>query len=379
MAADVSKGGLVREVNFGDAPEATRLLRSLGLAMPVTPEDIDSHWRRLWIDNPAIMSSEKELSLGWALEKDGRMVGFFCNLPLLYYYGERKLIAADASQWGLEKHHRAKILQLADAYFNQNGADILMATTANVAAGRIFERYGAARIPQPDYDRALYWVTNSKGFLRTGLRKKGLNMPTAKILARGGAPLLDTWISIAKRSPSSGGGCIDLIDVEDIDTEFDDLWLRKRGESNKLLAARSAECIRWQLGAPHISDRTKILVNRQGGRLRGYAALINDEVPDIGLKRLKIVDLFVEKDDQIIVDSLLFEAFRLAREGRQDILELMGLPRNLRHMAQRHRPFVRQLPTWPLFYDAVEKDLVEPLKHQDAWYISSYDGDTILV
>ena len=104
-----------------------------------------------------------------------------------------------------------------------------------------------------------------------------------------------------------------------------------------------------------------------------------DDASDIGLKRSKIVDLIVEDDDPDIVGALLSEAFRLAREEKLDILELVGLPLALRRIVRNHRPFVRRLPTWPLYYKAIEPNLAHALTDQNAWYITPYDGDTTLV
>lgn len=56
------------------------------------------------------------------------------------------LVAVD-SQWRLDQRHRAKILRLANAYFEQSNVDLLIATTANKAAGRIFKHFGADKIP----------------------------------------------------------------------------------------------------------------------------------------------------------------------------------------------------------------------------------------
>ncbi|MHA1598064.1 MAG: hypothetical protein ACTSV1_05015 [Alphaproteobacteria bacterium] len=364
-----------REATVEDSVEATALLAALGLVMPDGADAARAHWRRFWIDNPAFIEGRRKPQPGWVLQDDGRMVGFFGNIPLLYYYGDRPVIVADASQWGIEKPYRADVDRLADAYFGQPDVDLLLVTTGIKPTGRIFERYGAARIGQADYDRVLYWITDATGFLRAGLRKKGYGATLASMAAlAGGLPL-----ALLKGGRPRGGAVdIDLLNISDIDDGFDDLWQRKRGEADRLLACRTAACLRWHFDAPGIGTRTRLLVARKNRRLDGYAAIMREDQPEIGLKRLKIVDLFVDGDDAGVIDGLLAEAYELARAEGCHVLELVGLPEPLRRMVSAHNPLTRAMPTWPLYYKAVTADLAAPLARAESWYITPFDGDTAL-
>lgn len=120
----------VREAVFEDCEAATELLRRLGLIMPEGRDAVRAHWDRLWRTNPAMLESRPKPALGWVLEDGGRMVGFFGNVPLLYDLGGRAVMVADASQWGVEKAYRHHTPRLADAYFDQVNADLLLVTTA---------------------------------------------------------------------------------------------------------------------------------------------------------------------------------------------------------------------------------------------------------
>ncbi len=360
-----------------DGPRAIKLLANLGLDVPESSTDIEAHWRRLWVENPAIAAADIKPPLGWVLEKEGQIVGFFCNLLLLYYYGERPVIVADASQWGLDKRHRAKILRLSNAYFNQEGADILMATTANAAAGRIFERHGSARIPQPGYDQVLYWILDGSGFARAALKRKNTSPVLTKLISMGAGPIINTGLSIGWRQPSGSVNNVDLIDVEKIDENFDELWRKKIGEKEKLLACRSAQCLRWHFGGSPNNQTTQILI-QQEKQLKGYMAVRREDASEIGLKRLRIVDLFVLDDDAPTVVDLLIAAFDYGRQQGCHVLEWIGMPPNIREFALKSRPFTRQLPTWPLFYKVTDVSLRSGLKTENDWYITPYDGDTTL-
>ncbi len=367
----------LRQADMGDCQEATELLRRLGLVMPRGNDLIEAHWRRFWVDNPAFIRGRAKPANGWLLEDGGRMVGFFGNIPLLYYHGDEPVVVADASQWGVEKPYRDQTARLAEAYFGQDNADMLLVTTGIKPTGRLFERYGAARIPQPDYDRVLYWVVDGGGFMASAFRKKGVAPPLASLAAALAAPLAHAGIVLGRRRPGPAAGAIDLIGVGDIGDEFDRLWRRKRDEAPRLLACRSADCLRWHFGTPSLAARTRFIIDRQD-RLQGYAAVMREDAPEIGLKRLKIVDVFVANDDPEIFDRLLAAAHDHARSEGCHVLELVGLPENLRGAAMRYRPFVRSMPTWPLYYKAVSETLAAPLRRRQAWYVTAYDGDTAL-
>ena len=368
----------LREATFGDCQEATELLRDLGLVMPEGREAVDAHWRRLWINNPAMRGDGAKPSLGWVLEDQGKMVGFFGNIPILYYYGDRPVIVADASQWGVAKSYRGETSRLAEAYFSQVQVDLLLVTTGIKPTGRLFEGHGAHRIPQPDYDQILFWSVDSAGFIEASLRK--MNTPAGVALTVGavGGPLADLAMAVNHRRPKEANQPIDIIGVGDIDDSFDDLWRVKQGEAAKLLACRSAGSLRWHFGVESLAQRCRFLVYREKG-LKGYAAVLREDSPDIGFKRLKIVDLFVAGDDEAVVNALLCKAYALAKQTGCHVLEVIGLPAALRRQILHHRPFIRRMPTWPLYYKPGNDRLAGELEQEAAWYVTPYDGDTSLL
>lgn len=367
----------LREARPKDGMEASELVRSLGLTMPETPAAIEAYWRRLWVDNPAIPTEGQKPPLGWVLEKNNRMVGFFCNVPLLYYFGKRRVTVSVASQWGLNKSHRRKIHQLAGAYFEQGHVDILMATTANKSAGRIFEHYGADRIPQADYDRALYWIIDSGGFLGAALKRKKTPPLLTSFLKAVAGPLVWTAQTMGWRRPTGQETNVELIGANEIDDRFNDLWVRKRDEAQRLLACRTADCLRWHFSGTQHEKGTRVLTHGRE-RLRGYGVVMREDANEIGLKRLRIADLFVENNDPAVVNDLLSAAFAYGWSQGCHVLEWVGMTADMRQTAMQHNPLVRTLPTWPLFYKVADDDLKASLVTPDAWYITPYDGDTTL-
>jgi hypothetical protein len=369
----------LREAKYKDSETATELLRELGLILPEGRENINKHWHRLWVDNPALQIEGSSPARGWVLEDAERMVGFFGNIPLLYDYGGRPVIVADASQWGVKKNYRGETSRLAEAYFTQKNAALLLVTTGIKPTGRIFTRYGGLPVPQAGCDQVLLWVLDPRGFMQAGLMKKGINKNIAAMIACTSAPIARAGMMLSSHSPSGRAENIDQINVDQIEDEFDGLWVRKRGEADCLMASRTSESLRWHFGTQSMMQRTRLLVCRSQKELLGYAVIMREDAPSIDLLRLKIIDLFVADNNEAVIDSLLAAAFEVAHSDGCHVLELIGLPSPLRNsIISRHNPRKRMMETWPAFYKAMQDDLNLQLKDEESWYMTAYDGDTAL-
>ncbi|MCH7864008.1 MAG: VCBS repeat-containing protein [Proteobacteria bacterium] len=258
--------------------------------------------------------------------------------------------------------------------------DLLLVTTAIKPTSRIFERYGGTRLPQPGFDRVLYWVIDGGGFVRAGLRKKGLGPVYSWIVGTGGGILLNARMRLSGRRPFAPLDDITIITVDQIDEAFDALWQRKTGEyPGRLLARRDAESLRWHFEAGAAADQTRIICCRRDGQLEGYAVLIRDDAPGIGLKRFKIADLFAAGDEEKTVGALLTAAYEYSLAKRCHVLEIIGLPKRPRSLVLAHKPFHREMPTFPFYFKALREDLKKPLETEDGWYVTAFDGDTALL
>jgi hypothetical protein len=254
-----------------------------------------------------------------------------------------------------------------------------LVTTGIKPTGRIFERYGGFPVPQPGCDQVLLWVLDPRAFLKAGLMKKGINQGVAAAVALTSAPIVRAAIALNGHRPSGLAGNVDQISIDQIEDEFDGLWQRKRDEVDCLLASRTSESLRWHFGTERMLERTRLLVSRGPEGLAGYATIMREDALDIGLKRLKIIDLFVAGNDEAVIDNLLAAAFEVARADGCHVLELTGLPSVLReHIISCHHPRTREVATWPAFYKAMRGDLDVPLQDEKSWYVTAYDGDTAL-
>lgn len=376
---DTAKGAL-RTASIDDAPAITGFLAALGLVMPDGPEAVIRHWRGLWMDNPALPHHAKDVALGWVLEDGGAIKGFFGNIPQISWQGDKPVLISSARAWAVDPGYRTETSRLCEAFFGQTNVDVVLISSANPPAGKRCLAYGGAKMPQPGYADILYWVVDASGFLKAAFRKKGRGKFMAGLLGLLGSVPLDFSMRIAGRRPYGALDKITPVGVGAIDDAFDDLWTRKKKQlADVMLASRDAETLKWYFSLGAASDDVRFLRYDDGGMLKGYAVLVREDAPGIGLKRMKIADIFIDGDDAKVLQALLAGAYEYAMAKRCHVLELIGLPEGLRGEVMKTKPMSRPMATFPFFYKAMGAEMAARLGDPAAWYVTAYDGDTSLI
>ena len=368
----------VREARYADAGPVAALTQRNGLASgTVSAND----WSELWRENP-VLQERPSLPIGWVLESDGRVAGYLGNIPRHYHLGGQRLLAAAARGMAVDVDQRRHSLRLVAAFFSQKGVDLLLNTTANAAAGAVFQLCKAARCPQPDCDRALFWIVDARGFGESALRKRG----HGSITARAGSVLLGPALALEGRLRRRGrfgpAGDLELSVAEprQLGDDFDAFWQRLlAARPGTLLADRSRQTLQWQFGRPGAAARhARVVCARRAGRITGYAVVTREDAAEIGLRRSRIVDLMAENNDPQVIDSLAQASFDLARASGSHVLESMGFPAITAEQLVARKPYARMLPAWPYWYYAPSADLRGQLQSPGAWHASAYDGDSSL-
>lgn len=368
---------VLREVLLEDCDAVAALKQRVGMSL-----DSQQNWQRLWKNNPALSVRHLKLSMGWVLEVEDRIVGYIGSIPLLCRYGDETLLAAAATGFAVDPahQHRGYGTSLASAFFKQGNVDMLLNTTANEAAGRIFQLFRGSAVPQKGYDKVLFWVLDPCGFLTAVLRWKKINPALERISGKLFGILLRGDIAVRKRSPYmiTRSTDVGLLDIDDIGDEFDDLWCRKLHEGKRLLSYRTAEVLRWHFEKPVTGHKAKVVCSYVSGKLAGYAVIMREDSTQIGLTRSRIVDIFAERDDPQVIDQLLLASYEYAKDDGSHVLEMIGFPRAIREQFLTCNPYSRKLPSWPYFYKVLNGSVGKQLENEDAWYACSFDGDASL-
>lgn len=362
---------LLRAMTPDDYGPVAALLRRNGLAAAPAAD-----WRELLVSNPF---RDPDADMGWVLEDDaGVVVGTFGNLRLGYEWNRRPLRTAAAYAWAVDPAYRDDSIRLLRRYMRQLRTDVLLTSTASARVGEIFTAVRFEPVPHPDYDQALFWVTNASGFVGAALRQKGI--PLAALLRYPAGFLLSTLDRGFRRTsppaPARGGWGVHRLDA--FDARFDDFWERLRSTPDRLLAVRSAAVLSWHFARLARRGQLAILALESDTGLDGYLVMFRHDHEAIGLTRYRVADLQVLGDVATGTWMLLQAALAQAAEEGVHALEVIGLSTEKRAALRRLVPRRRQLPSRLFYYRPLDKALAAPLGDPNAWDPSPYDGDASL-
>jgi hypothetical protein len=351
----------LREARFDDYEQISALERRTGLAAKPFDE-----WRHLWVENP-VYRKMPGWPIGWVLEDDaGRVVGNLGNIPLRYEFRGAGLVTAAGHAWTVAPEYRSYGLLLMETLFNQTGIDLYLNTTLNDNAVGAYSVFGSPRVPAGTWDRAGFWVTRYRGFARSVARMKGLPLPGLAGVPLGAALWLKSaaWASTAPRAAEGIEECAAF------DGRFDAFWeaLRCR-HRDRLLGLRSREVLDWHFHFPLRKGELWIAAVSGGSGLLGYAVFVQRDVPELGLRRVRLADFRQLDSRNSLLPGFLAWALRKCRREGVDALETVG---------SDDAPFQRKLPAWCYYYKAVDRDLADALRDPGVWQPSSFDGDASL-
>jgi hypothetical protein len=376
----------LREARFSDFSAVAELKQRWGLNA-----DSIENWERLWRRNPALELHEQGLSglglkeierpIGWVLEADGAVVGYLGNISLLYRYGNRTLTAVTAHGLVVDPPYRAMGVTLVAAFFRQKSIDLFVSTSAIEAVGKIALAFKSSRLPQPDYDTALFWVLRPYSFARGLIKKLKLNPAPARIGSIVAAFAIGADKIVRRRWPrrASTSFTIDEIGIDHIGDDFQTLWNEKQKEGCRLLADRSPATLRWHFEIPGDRGCARVLCCYNNGELAGYAVVRSDKNQENGLRTSMIADLVARNDDPEVVRTLWIAAYDHAKDAGSDTLEVLGFPPAIRSVGAEWNPYRRKYPACPFYYKAADPEIQETLADGAVWYASPFDGDATLI
>jgi hypothetical protein len=366
----------LRDAQFSDFGAVAELKRRWGLA-PDSPEN----WERLWRSNPALMNAQAARPIGWVLESEGRLVGYLGNISQTYYFGGKSLTAATGSGLVVDPAYRAISLSLIAAYYRQKSVDLFLTTTAIETVGKIACAFRSDPLPQADYETVLFWVLRSHPFARAVMKRLRLNALLSYACGLLASPAIGIDRMVRRRSPRSCSKDfrISEISVAEVGDDFQALWTKKLSERPRLLADRSPATLRWHFTIPGDGATTRVLCCHLNGKLRGYAIIRSDVSERNGLKRSMISDIIALQDDPEVLRVLFAAAYEHAKRTGSEILEVLGLPPEVRQVLFESNPYLRKYPACPFYYKAADPIFHKTLADPSSWYATPFDGDTTLV
>jgi hypothetical protein len=366
----------IREANMEDHAGVAALEKRYGLF--TTSKAV---WCQRWQGNPALERVSTPWPIGWIVETEaGQVAGFFGNIPMAYEINGKRMLAAVTNSWVVDEDHRSQSLKLLNRFLNQPSVDLFLSTTANSQTMAAMMAFKAHKVPQPDCDQALFWITNYPGFGRALAAKA--NTPFPEVIGQI-AGLGFGIADVVRRRPSLLTPKIHKFDTTLVfDDRFDVLWQRLRSGPGMLRLVRDRSSLNWHFRRFLNDDDAWIVtcekVEKNIDTLTGYAVFVRQDNAKIGLRRALLADIQVEGNDKGVIRDLVLTGLAECRARRLDLLEAIGLAATKRHVLKGITPWTRRLPNWPYLYKARTSSLAEMLRNPTFWDASPIDGDACL-
>jgi hypothetical protein len=367
----VRRGPRLRQASFKDHRQIAWLESRYGLVSKNYDE-----WSHLWLGNPVYKEIQPDWSIGWVLEDhDHRIVGSMGNIPLLYEFEGKRILAASGRHWVAEPSYRSASLILLDMVVNQRHVHLYLNNTVSATAAAALDVFGCPRVPVGVWDESGFWITHYQGFSERYLTWK--NYPLAKPLSyllAAGAFFKDRLTKTGLRESD-----IEVTPCSGFDERFDDFWEDfKRNHPHRLLAVRSREMLEWHYKHALLDNRLWIMTVVDGGRLVAYAIFERKDKPELGLKRTLVVDFQSLDGSTALLSPLLCRAARQCRDEGIHVLEHIGRWLENEERSETIAPYRRRLSAWSYVYRANDPMLAESLKDHRVWAPSLFDGDASL-
>ena len=284
--------------------------------------------------------------IGWVLETaDGKIVGHIGNVPVEYSFNGRALVGASASCWVVDLDYRKSSSELSKKFFAQLRIDMLFNTTATWPSGRAFERLGASKPPVAAYDRAAFWIIDHQKFASSLLIKKTIPLPQVLALPIGALLSAVSWVrNIGRCHPKQH---IYIREVDTIDARFDRFWEKLRAQPNKLMCVRDRAAMAWRFDRPLRTGNAWIFSHENYDKeFTGYAVFLRQDSPEIGLRRMRLVDFQSEGDGAKFLHDVIEAALSRCHTEGIHVLESIGFGNVRRKQIDALAPYQRQLPSW---------------------------------
>jgi hypothetical protein len=363
-------GTRIREARLSDHEAIAALLARNG----INPRNREE-WEHLWVNNP-VYRRLNNWAIGWVAENPQRgILGYVGNIPLSFVFRGREVITNCGHSLAVDVDRRGSAASLQRRALNYRLSEMATATTANPNSYRLLEAGRMLRVPAGAWDRAAFWVTDYRGFLASGLSKRGW----PKIMATPAAAVLTL------KDKLTGGNSWVRQNVRPVqicssfDERFDQFWVElQRTYPERFLANRSRDVLQWHFKYALARKRAWIITAMDGSRLAAYAVFSRRDVAEHSLRRLQLVDYQSLNDDPKPLVSMLAWGMGHCREEGLHVLEAFGFRTEKQAVIDKLATYHRQLPSWWYYYKPVNKTLGLELQTPSIWDPSHYDGDPSL-
>ncbi len=330
--------------------------------------------KEVWKDFPKFNEFEN-VPIGWVLENnEGKIVGVILNLFMNYRLNNKTYKVSVVSTWAVDDDYRSNSMNLIFKWIYQKNVDLLVDNRRSERNSKILKSFKFKNVPTKDYEKIIYWVLDYPNFIKSAIKKK-INIQIGLISFI--PAIILKFYDLALNRNKKFYLNKKTIEVESFDQKFDSFW-DNLPKYNKFLAERDSSSLEWHFGQGIKKKRISVLALFNENNLDGYIVIMRSDNKEIGLKRMKIVDIQTSSNIEENTSNLIANAIMYARKQEVHILELTGFGKNIREQALKMNPYIRTLSYSPFFYKIISEKLKNVFSDEIKWDASLFDGDESL-
>jgi len=332
---------------------------------------VDKIYKEVWQNFPNFSEFEN-VPIGWVMEnKEGNIVGVILNLFMNYRLNDKTYKASVVSTWAVDDNYRKDSMNLIFKWIYQKNVDLLVDNRRTERSAKILKSFKFKNVPTKDYEKIIFWVLDYPNFIKSAIKKKlKIQIGSIAILP---AAILKFYDFLMNRNKNFYLNKKTL-EVKSFDKKFDLFW-EKLQKNNKFMSERNSASLEWHFARGIKEKRISVLALSNENNLIGYIVVMRSDNNEIGLKRMKIVDIQSLTNVEEDTNNLIANAILYARNEGVHILELMGFGKNIREQALKTNPYIRTLSYSPFFFKIMSDELKNVFTDDIEWDASLFDGD----
>ena len=351
---------LIRDATVNDYEQINNLNLRHNLNLPDKKE-----WGKIWLNNPEFIF--KNDPIGWVIEDQKKIRGFLGFIKKKYSdHKGAELNSLIISDWVVDKDYRSLSLSLLSNFFNKKNYDLFINSTANLKASKVWEAFGAKKIPLNNIQSSLFIPINCRKVSNKIFRNIFLNFILYNFLKYF---LKFRILSIKENSKYE----IEYVKCYDNEIKNFDKSQKKKEHVQENLDYN------WYISILEKKNKINFLKIFKENSLIAYCVLLSSKNKNFNktyLAQIKIKDKYL--NDNSIYEFIIKKIFIYSKYINTDLIEIKYIDENIFNFLKKIIMINKSKKYCSFYFYSKDKDLILKLS-KEKWLINMFSGDSFLI
>ena len=323
-----------------------------------------SDWENLWKKNP-YFSLNNDWTIGWKLVDESKIVGACLNIPFLFDFNNKEILAAVCSNYVIDKKYRSYSLKLRHLFLNQENIDLFITNSANKNVEKIMEAFKAKKINQFDYQNRLLFISNKTKVILNYLIKLIFNK---KKIQKENLP------DYIKGNFEKNN----LVFIIRDNFDYDFIEIEKKLNKSELRSSKKLEWLQYKYNQ-YIRNKDLIIIKIfKNDEFVGYFIVVKVIEKKYNFKKLTITEIIVLNDDEQILNETIKFCKDVTKKYNFDLIDVIGYKKNIRLALKKQGFYAKKSKNFNFLVKNLNLDLNKILFfNEENLNLSLTDGDSI--